>query len=422
MIAMAPLLFHHFWESDKNKLFFISILCLPVIIYLLLIKNRTDSKSVSALLHGITDFLCFMSLIGSLYVVSGGIILKFKWKSTPFLNSLLLGFGALLTNLLGTTGASILLFKPYIHANRERNYKTHLALFFIFIVGNMGGLLTPLGDPPLFLGFLNGIDFFWTFSLWPQWLIANLYLLIAFFTVDFYYFKKEKQTLKVFSDDDDFHFFGKSNFIFLGILLMLVLMQSPTIGKTLGEFAGFLLPVNNLTLGVLPAAICQIFIAGIAYARTPKLIRKFHGFSWAPLTEVGILFLGIFITMIPAMEYLRQTSVSMPLKETWKYFWLTGILSSVLDNAPTFLAFATLAAGTEGIGSLPAAKPLILSAICCGSVFMGANSYIGNGPNFLIKAMAEANHIKMPSFFHYSMLSFALFLPLYLLLTFLFFL
>jgi Na+/H+ antiporter NhaD/arsenite permease-like protein len=364
-----------------------------------------------------------MSLIGSLYVVSSGIVLKFKWKSTPLLNAALLACGALLTNFLGTTGASILLFKPYIHANRNRNHKVHLVLFFIFIVGNMSGLLTPLGDPPLFLGFLNGIDFFWTISLWPQWLVANTYLLITFLLVDFYYWRKDNVflTYSQNTDDEVFHFFGKRNFIFLGLLLFLVLLQSPSIGKPLGSLAGGILPVKNLTLPIIPAALAQLLVAALAFATTPNLIRRTNGFSWLPIREVAILFVGIFITMIPALEILRQHSSKLALDHAWQYFWITGGLSSILDNAPTFLAFTTLAAGDEGIASLSFSKPGILAAICCGAVFMGANTYIGNGPNFLIKAMAEKNQIKMPSFFTYAFLAFILFLPLYLILSFLFF-
>jgi len=423
LIAVGPMLFHHFWESDKNKVIILFLFSLPVVIYLWSVSEATNFQSLYALKHSLVDYLCFMSLISSLYVVSSGIVLKFKWKSTPVLNSSLLAFGALLANFLGTTGASVLLFKPYIHANRNRNKKTHLVLFFIFIVGNMGGLLTPLGDPPLFLGFLNGIDFFWTTSLWPQWVVANTYLLITFLFIDFCYWRKDHGsfTTNKNATDDVFHFFGKRNFIFLALLLLLVLLQSPSIGMPLGALVGMILPVKNLTLPIIPAALAQLLVAGLAFATTPKFIRKINEFSWLPIREVAILFIGIFITMIPALEVLRQQSSKLALNHAWEYFWLAGGLSSILDNAPTFLAFTTLAAGNEGIASLPFSKPIILSAICCGSVFMGANTYIGNGPNFLIKAMAEKNQIKMPGFFMYAFLAFILFLPLYLILTFVFF-
>ena len=287
----------------------------------------------------------------------------------------------------------------------------------------MGGLLTPLGDPPLFLGFLNGIDFFWTISLWPQWMVANTYLLITFLLIDFYYWRKDhvKFSTNQNADDETFHFFGKRNFIYLGMILLIVLLQSPSIGKPIGEFAGEILPIQDFTLPIIPAAFAQLFIAALAFATTPNLIRRTNDFSWLPIREVAILFFGIFITMIPALEVLRQQSSNLALDQTWKYFWLTGGLSSILDNAPTFLAFTTLAAGNDGIASLSFSKPLILSAICCGAVFMGANTYIGNGPNFLIKAMAEKNQIKMPGFFMYAFLAFILFMPLYLILTFLFF-
>lgn len=423
LIALGPMFFHPFWESDKNKGIALSLLSLPVVIYLYSIREVTNFQSLYALQHSLVDYLCFMSLIGSLYVVSSGIVLTFKWKSTPLLNSTFLSCGALLANFLGTTGASILLFKPYIHANRNRNHKVHLVLFFIFIVGNMGGLLTPLGDPPLFLGYLNGIDFFWTISLWPQWLVANTYLLITFLLIDFYYWRKDYVTFtsNQNTDDEVFHFLGKRNFIFLGMLLFLVLLQSPSIGKPLGTLAGTILPVKNLTLPIVPAALAQLFVAALVFATTPNSIRETNAFSWQPIREVAILFIGIFITMIPALEILRQHSSKLALDHPWQYFWLTGGLSSILDNAPTFLAFTTLAAGDDGIASLSFSKPVVLAAICCGAVFMGANTYIGNGPNFLIKAMAENNQIKMPSFFTYAFLAFILFLPLYLILSFVFF-
>lgn len=422
LIAVGPICFHHFWESDKNKAFALFLLSLPVIIYLWSIRTATDFKSLYAFYHSLIDYICFISLIGSLYVVSSGIVLKFKRKSTPLFNSTLLAFGALLANFLGTTGASILLFKPYIHANRNRKHKVHLVLFFIFIVGNMGGLLTPLGDPPLFLGFLNGIDFFWTISLWPQWLVANTYLLSSFLLIDVYYLRMESAGLNTNQITDDvFHFFGKRNFLFLGILLIIVLLQSPSIGEPLGISLGAYLPIKNFTLPIIPAALAQVIVAALAFATTPSLIRRTNEFSWLPLREVAILFIAIFITMIPALEVLRQQSSKFTLEHAWQYFWLTGSLSSVLDNAPTFLAFTTLASGNESIASLSFSKPIILSAICCGAVFMGANTYIGNGPNFLIKAMAEKNQIKMPSFFMYAFFAFILFLPLYLILSFLFF-
>lgn len=423
LIALGPILFHHFWESDKNKLLIVLLFSFPVIIYLWSIRQSTEFNSIYAFQHSLLDYFCFMSLIGSLYIVAGGIVLKFKWKSTPLLNCALLAFGALLTNLLGTTGASILLFKPFIHANRDRIHKVHLVLFFIFIVGNMGGLLTPLGDPPLFLGFLNGIDFFWTITLWPQWLIANLYLISVFFIVDFYNYRRDLANRDGNSDfhDDVFHFFGKRNFIFLGLLLLLVIIQSPSVGKPLGLFFGKILPVQDLTMPLIPAALAQLSLATLAFSTTPKIIRQSNDFSWLPIREVAIIFLGIFITMIPALEILRHESASLSLDQPWQFFWLTGGLSSILDNAPTFLAFTTLAAGDGEISSLSIFKPIILGAICCGAVFMGANTYIGNGPNFLIKSMAEKNQIRMPGFFNYAFCATILFLPMYLIITFLFF-
>ena len=423
LIATVPLFFKNFWELEKNKILLMAFITVPTVLQLLFISESTKGGSILALKHGLIDYFCFMSLIGSLYIVASGITIRFNFQFSPLSNVIFLGIGAMLTNILGTTGASVLLFKPFSHANINRSHKVHLVLFFIFIIGNMGGLLTPLGDPPLFLGFLNGIDFFWTTSLWPQWFVSNIYLLLCFFLIDFYYSKKSPTVLleKEKSQINQVCISGKYSFAFLFVLIILVLLQSPTIGKLVGGVFAKIIGVDDLTLDSFYAAFAQIFVAIVAFIVTPLKIRNENDFSIAPIVEVAILFIAIFLTMIPALEFLRQQSLAFPLHHPWQYFWITGGMSSVLDNAPTFMAFASLAAGSEGISILPLTKPVILSAICCGAVFMGANTYIGNGPNFLIKALAEKDGIAMPSFFMYTFYALLVLLPLYLFLTFCFF-
>lgn len=423
LIATIPLFLSKLWESEKNKFLLMTFITLPTVFQLLLISEETKGGSILALKHGILDYFCFISLIGSLYIVTSGIIIRFNGEFTPPQNVLFLGLGALLTNIVGTTGASILLFKPFSHANKNRSKKVHLVIFFIFTIGNIGGLLTPLGDPPLFLGFLNGIDFFWTISLWPQWLVSNIYLLICFYIVDSYFSKKENICFSNIKKPylNQFYFSGKQNILFLLLIIIIVTLQSPTFGKLSGALFAKFSDFDDLTIDVFYAACAQIFIAIFAFLVSPKTIRQENGFSFSPIVEVAILFIAIFITMIPALEFLRQKSLTIPLDHSWQYFWITGGMSSVLDNAPTFMAFASLAAGADGISNLPFTKPMILSAICCGAVFMGANTYIGNGPNFLIKALAEKDKIVMPSFFMYTFYALLILSPLYLFLTFCFF-
>ena len=239
----------------------------------------------------------------------------------------------------------------------------------------------------------------------------------------FYYSKKGHTVLfeKEKSQINQVCISGKYSFAFLFVLIILVLLQSPTIGKLVGGVFAKIIGVDDLTLDSFYAAFAQIFVAIVAFIVTPLKIRNENDFSIAPIVEVAILFIAIFLTMIPALEFLRQQSLAFPLHHPWQYFWITGGMSSVLDNAPTFMAFASLAAGSEGISILPLTKPVILSAICCGAVFMGANTYIGNGPNFLIKALAEKDGIAMPSFFMYTFYALLVLLPLYLFLTFCFF-
>ena len=343
-------------------------------------------------------------MLTALYVIAGGIAVGATVPGKPWANTLTLAVGAVLANVIGTTGASMVLIRPLLRANAGRDRVTHLPVFFIFIVSNTGGLLTPLGDPPLFLGFLQGIDFFWTLRLWPEWLAVNLTLLGVFFALDTVQSRREvRQSVPTTVDS--------------------VTMRAVRGWKLNGP----------LLLGVVAAVVGQkylpkpaaeaimVALAAVSLAFTPKSVRAANQFAWGPIVEVAVIFAGIFTTMVPALLLLKVHGGDIPITEPWQFFWVTGLLSSVLDNAPTYLTIATLAADGHPLSWLPANKPDILAAISCGAVFMGANTYIGNGPNFMVKAIAEESGYAMPSFFGYLAYSGAVLLPVFAAVTWVFF-
>lgn len=415
-IALGPILFHKKWEHEKTKLITIFVLSIPVIF----IEFMQGKTGVTKIWHSLGEFVSFFSLISSLYIVASGFVFRVKWQHGVISNAILLFIALASTNILGTTGSSILFFKPFLHLNQSRVTKVHLVVFYILMVGNTGGLLTPLGDPPLFIGYLNGIDFFWTTKLFPQWLVANLYLLGLFCIVDFILWKKERHLISHPEDmQDKFIFSGERNLFWLLIIILTVLFQSPDFAGS--RFLGASLGIKDFHVPALFAAFVQLATAFLSFKWTPKLIHTTNLFTWEPVKEIGILFLGIFLTMIPALDYLRLHGEELGIHHPWQYFLVTGGLSSLLDNAPTYLAFCVIGAGNSPISSLPVNQPLVLSAICCGAVFMGANTYIGNGPNFLTKALAEKEGIRMPNFFTYSFYALIILSPLYFLLTWLFF-
>ncbi len=326
-------------------------------------------------------------MIGALYIVSGGIHISTKDLTNPKENVLLLLVGAILANLLGTTGASMLLIRPWIKMNKARIQPYHI-VFFIFIVSNVGGSLTPIGDPPLFLGYLKGIPFWWiTPRAFPIWLTAIGLLLLIFYFIDRKNFKSQKQSvIKEIERTDVWKVDGLINFLFLGIILLAVFIKSPLF----------------LREGV-------IIVAAIAsYFTTKKTIHSANHFSFHPIQEVAILFAGIFATMIPALELLRVQAQTMTSLTPSFFYWNTGLLSSFLDNAPTYLSFFSVAEGNVNTNSLPIADLLLhptfssyLIAISIGAVFFGANTYIGNGPNFMVKSIADHYNVPTPSFIRY---------------------
>jgi Na+/H+ antiporter NhaD/arsenite permease-like protein len=421
-IAVVPLAAGHFWESNRNKGLVAVLFALPTVLYLVL---GLGAAGVHELGHKALEYVSFMTLLGSLFVITGGIVVRGSLAGTPIVNTGLLGLGALLASWIGTTGASVLLIRPLLRANEERKHKIHVVVFFIFVVSNCGGLLTPLGDPPLFLGFLKGVPFGWTFGLWKQWLFVNGILLVVFNVWDQVALKREESEtseplLEELMEHEPLRIDGAHNFAFLAGIVAVIYASGSGLGSG-GE---------PWLTGLQEAAMIALAVA--AYATTATRLRVSNAFSFAPIIEVAVLFAGIFITMAPALLLLNQNAASLPLREPWQFFWATGLLSSFLDNAPTYLTFAAAACGLDGIaleGRYLAeylhsgAKAVeTLAAISSGAVMMGANSYIGNGPNFMVKAIAEENGVRMPSFFGYMAYSVAILIPIFAVATFLFFL
>jgi Na+/H+ antiporter NhaD/arsenite permease-like protein len=402
-IAVLPLVAGHFWHRNRNKALVAALLALPVAGYLIYLGPETGQRSTHALVHELEQYLSFILLLACLYSVSGGIVLQGDIAARPLTNTGLLALGAVLANFIGTTGASMLLIRPVLRINRQRQRTGHVPLFFIFTVSNLGGLLTPLGDPPLFLGFLNGVDFFWTLALWPQWLVANGVVLTVFLVWDtLAYRREERQAVAAdLRQIEPLRVRGLVNFLFLGGVLAAVVLQ-PVLPRYASE--ALMAAMGLLSLGL-----------------TPRDLRQANGFSWGPIVEVALLFAGIFVTMVPALALLRVHGPRFGVTEPWQYFWLTGSLSSFLDNAPTYLTFASMAAGPHDFAWLSQQEPLLLAAISCGAVFMGANTYIGNGPNFMVKAIADEAGVRTPSFFGYMAYSGLILLPVFVLITWLFF-
>ncbi len=406
-IAGLPLLVGSWWHHNVNKAIVGGLLALPVAAYLAYLHFADQQPALEILGLQLFEYVSFIALLASLFVVSGGIVLDGGIRATPGVNTAFLGIGVVLANFIGTTGASMLLIRPLLRTNQQRQRTSHLPIFFIFTVSNLGGVLTPLGDPPLFLGYLNGVPFAWTLRLWPQWLVANGFVLILFYLWDSIAYARERPEDLVRDETQivPLKLRGTINFLLLAGIILSVLVQSWVPGR-MGHALGI--------AGMVTLALLSLLL-------TPKADRAANEFTWDPIVEVAVLFAGIFVTMIPALELLRAHGQQFGLTQPWQYFWLTGALSSFLDNAPTYLVFAAVAAGPDSLGTLAQTSPDLLAAISCGAVFMGANTYIGNGPNFMVKSIADAAGYRTPSFFAYMALSGVILLPLFGLITILFF-
>ncbi len=389
-IAVFPLFWKHFWEKNKNKLIVATIFSIPTIIYLLVVN--LEEKLIETMVF---DYLPFIILLGSLFTITGGIFLTGDIKAKPGTNTLFILIGAVLASFMGTTGAAMLLIRPVIQTNKERIYKVHTILFFIGIVANCGGLLTPLGDPPLFMMYLRGAPFTWFFNLFIEWLITNGILVIAYFLVDSYFYKKEPPSA-IMRDETQIRpmkIEGKLNFIWLaGVVLAVAFLNS--------QYLDFI-HSNEYYKFIREAVI--ILMAYFSILFTPHITRVSNNFTWEPIKEVAYLFFGIFITMVPCLLYLELNAKNLGVVSENQFYYYTGLLSSFLDNTPTAVTFHSLALGLgKSTGSIVAGIPEeLLRAICMGAVFFGSMTYIGNGPNFMVKAVAEENNIRMPYFFAY---------------------
>jgi Na+/H+ antiporter NhaD/arsenite permease-like protein len=407
-IAVLPLAIPKWWDSNRNKVILSVVISLPVLFVVL-------RCNPSLLWHSLLDYFSFLVLLGALFVISGGIYIRGAFAGTPLVNTIYLAIGALLANLIGTTGASMLLIRPYMRANHRRQRRAHLVIFFIFVVSNTAGLLTPLGDPPLFLGFLRGVPFQWTISLLPQWgLVVGLLLLIFNIYDQYVFLKEDVETPGALAEEVQpkrrLHIEGSINFVYL-LGVMGAAMMSGYFGWPRGIQESIMLSM-----------------ALLSWYTTPPKVHEANHFHFHPIAEVAALFLGIFITMIPALEILNARAVAFNLREPWHFFWMSGMLSSFLDNAPTYLTLTAMASGIVGSpaenlrGLLDSGLGVrLLAAVSCGSVFMGANTYIGNGPNFMVKSIAERSGVKMPSFGGYMVYSGLILIPLFIVVTLVFF-
>jgi Na+/H+ antiporter NhaD/arsenite permease-like protein len=474
-IAIVPLINPHFWEKN---LWWISlfVFCIPMaVIFSVFMGEQLRELTIEKAL----DYVSFIILLASLFVISGGVYIRGSLSGTPVVNGIFLLIGSVIASFIGTTGASMLLVRPLIRANEHRQKKAHIIIFFIFLVSNIGGVLTPLGDPPLFLGYLQGVPFEWTFRLAPEWAVACVIVLVIFFIVDSYFYKKEggaavasdaghpmldvarreiREALGLIDIDsisnerrvsykklhrvkdiltdldsrlgrgaasapaapvEKFGIEGKVNLLLLGGIVIIVFMQGLLMKQLPGQWPRF---------GPQEGGMAALL--GLSLVLTPykSALRRNNGFTFAPIKEVALLFAGIFATMIPALYILEHRGAALGITEPWQFFWAAGGLSSFLDNAPTYLTFLSLAKGLNLPNNLGfvlndggGLTKEILAAISCGAVFMGANSYIGNGPNFMVRSIAEEQGIKMPSFFGYMVYSIAILIPTFILITFIFF-
>jgi Na+/H+ antiporter NhaD/arsenite permease-like protein len=393
-IAIAPLVAEHFWEKNRNKLIFTAVISVVTVALL------SSFGLGGAIMHNLLfDYIPFIMLLLALFVVTGGIRISGDITATPLVNTFILGAGFAMASVMGTTGAAMLLIRPLLQINQQRVYRVHTVLFFIALVANCGGLLTPLGDPPLFLLYLRGASFAWFSTMFPQWLTVGAILLALYMVIDRYYYAKEPAEAKLrdLTEQEPLKIEGMRNFLYLGMIIAAVLFLNQNYIPAMGEEHA---PLYIKFLREIALAVIII----LSWLTTRKQIRTDNHFTWEPISEVAILFVGIFITMTPAMLYLAANAELLGITEPWQFYYSTGALSSFLDNAPTAVAFHTLADGQyaavlpDYVANIPA---ILLQAISLGAVFFGAMTYIGNGPNFMVKAIAEQEGIKMPSFFGY---------------------
>lgn len=421
-IALFPLLAPQFWHHHYGK-----VAAAWALAFLLPFASIFGLAAAGAgLVHALlAEYIPFVILLTALFTVVSGIFIRGNLHGSPGLNTSILAIGAVLASFVGTTGASVLLIRPLIRANDNRQHKAHVVVFFIFIVSNVGGSLTPLGDPPLFLGFLKGVDFFWTAkNIFPETLFLLACLLAIFYALDWWYYHRREEVLPVdpTPDSRNIGFDGQVNFVLLALVIGLVLLSGAWKSSVAFNVWGTEVGLPGL---VRDAGLVAVTLLSLKL--TAQQVHEANQFSWAPMLEVAKLFAGIFLTIIPVIAMLKAgvngpfgavvAAVTRPdgTPDPAMYFWATGLLSSFLDNAPTYLVFFNTAGGDPAV--LMTTLAPTLAAISAGAVFMGANSYIGNAPNLMVKAIAEDRGVKMPSFFGYMAWSCVVLLPLFALVT-----
>ncbi len=390
-MASVPLALPHFWERRAFQALIVAACTLPVVWFL------SHSGLEHELLHSLGGYVTFITTLGALYIAAGGVFASADLKATPRVNAGFVLVGSLLASFIGTTGASVLVIRPLLRTNRQRKHTAHLIPFFILAVANAGGLLTPLGDPPLLVGFVGGVPFFWTLKLFPAWLLYNIFFAFLLYVVDRRAYARETPDALLRDDAEQQPLIikGKRNLLLLGAVIG----------------AAFLPAVwREATL---------IAIMSTSYFSTPREVHRLNGFSFAPIVEVALLFVGLFVCLVPIESMLGELAPQLPIHHAYQLFWGSGLLSAVLDNAPTYAAFAALGKGlSHGQADLVAGTTSIkLAAISLGSVVMGATTYIGNGPNLMVKAIAERAGIPMPSFVRYAVFAFVTMLPVHLVVT-----
>lgn len=425
-IAIFPLIAGKWWEKKKQ---YIVILWSLLFLIPFAVKYSAGVMGETLLDIVLNDYMTFIILLFGLFCVSGNIAIKGNFSGAPKVNVILLLIGTLLSSWIGTTGASMIMIRPIMRANAWRKRKVQIIVFFIFLVSNIGGCLTPVGDPPLLMGFMRGVPFFWSLHLLPIFILNTAILLVVFFFLDRRAYRKdiaEGHAPELTAEKTTVRIEGIHNIIFIVMIVVAVILSGALSSLPLFEKGVSLTENINLsTASVIEVAII-LLAAFLSMKTTKKDVRIENQFSWAAIQEVAILFIGIFITMEPALLFLEAHGASLGLQHPWQMFWATGALSSFLDNTPTYLVFlttaGTLGAATGITTSVGTIAPVMLKAISCGAVCMGANTYIGNAPNFMVRSMAEEGGVRMPSFFGYMAWSGSILIPVFFIDTLVFFL
>ena len=424
-IALLPLIRPKWWEEHQGLVSAAWIAAMAVTFCLGYGAGTTAETVLECIVN---DYLTFIVLLFGLFCVSGNITMEGDFAGSPRVNVGLLAMGTLLASCIGTTGASMLMVRPVIKMNAWRKRKKHIMVFFIFMVSNMGGCLTPIGDPPLLMGFMRGVPFFWSLKLLPVLLLNMVILLFVFYHLDKRAYRKDiAQGRKpdISKPYTEFRIDGMHNLLFIVMIVAAVILSGllPTTAA-FQDAAGNVRGIHLLgeVVFTYPAMIeiaLILLAAFLSFQTTGAEIRRENHFTWGAIQEVAVLFIGIFITMQPALMILKANGANLGLSKPFEMFWATGVLSSFLDNTPTYLVFLTTAGAlgfTEGLMTTLGQVPVkMLMAISAGAVFMGANTYIGNAPNFMVKAIADENGVRMPSFFGYLLWSFGILIPVFLL-------